>query len=172
MTVIVFVFLILAALVLFLIAPAKALPEQKKAFYKRNFAHRGLYTQDQSVPENSMEAFRAAVAAGYGIELDVHLLKDGNIAVIHDSLLNRTTGQAGRIEDLTTEDLRIDHPYNTYTNIGLTPGPISNPGLDSLRAALDPDDTNYHFYALNPSTGLHHFSKTLREHENFLASLD
>ena len=75
-------------------------------------------------------------------------------------------------EALTLEDLKIDSPYNTYIYAGLTPGPISNPGLDSLRAALDPDDTNYHFYALNPSTGLHHFSKTLREHENFLASLD
>ena len=75
-------------------------------------------------------------------------------------------------EALTSEDLKIDSPYNTYIYAGLTPGPISNPGLDSLRAALDPDDTNYHFYALNPSTGLHHFSKTLREHENFLASLD
>ena len=57
------VLLILIALVLFLIAPARPRPEQKKSFYKRNFAHRGLYAQDQSVPENSMEAFRAAVAA-------------------------------------------------------------------------------------------------------------
>lgn len=67
------------------------------------YAHRGLH--GKGVPENSMAAFKAALEAGYGIELDVHLLKDGNLAVIHDSLLNRTTGQAGRIEDLTTGDL-------------------------------------------------------------------
>ncbi len=68
------------------------------------YAHRGLH--GNGLPENSMAAFRAALENGYGIELDIHLLKDGNLAVIHDSLLNRTTGQAGRIEDLTTEDLK------------------------------------------------------------------
>lgn len=68
------------------------------------YAHRGLH--GHGVPENSMAAFQAALDQGYGIELDVHLLKDGNLAVMHDSLLNRTTGQAGRIEDLTTEDLK------------------------------------------------------------------
>lgn len=68
------------------------------------YAHRGLH--GNGVPENSMEAFRLALENGYGIELDVHLLKDGNLAVMHDSLLNRTTGQAGRLEDLTTEDLK------------------------------------------------------------------
>ena len=69
-----------------------------------NYAHRGLH--DSQLPENSLAAFRAAVESGYGIELDVHLTQDGNLAVIHDSLLNRTTGQAGRAEDLTTQDLK------------------------------------------------------------------
>ncbi len=68
------------------------------------YAHRGLHSE--GVPENSMAAFKAALDNGYGIELDIHLLKDGNLAVIHDSLLNRTTGQAGRVEDLTTADLK------------------------------------------------------------------
>lgn len=68
------------------------------------YAHRGLH--GNGVPENSMAAFKAAVDRGYGIELDVHLLKDGNLAIIHDSLLNRTTGLPGRVEDLVTEDLK------------------------------------------------------------------
>lgn len=68
------------------------------------YAHRGLH--GNGVPENSMAAFQAALDAGYGIELDLHLLKDGNVAVIHDSLLNRTTGCAGRVEDLTTDQLK------------------------------------------------------------------
>ena len=68
-----------------------------------SYAHRGLHTE--GVPENSMAAFRAALEAGYGIELDVHLLKDGNLAVIHDSQLERVTGQKGTIEKLTTEEL-------------------------------------------------------------------
>ena len=68
-----------------------------------NYAHRGLHGEGR--PENSMSAFRAALDRGYGIELDIHLLKDGNLAVIHDSLLKRTTGAEGKIEDLTTEEL-------------------------------------------------------------------
>ena len=68
------------------------------------YAHRGLH--GNGVPENSMEAFRRAKKAGYGIELDIPLMKDGNLAVIHDSLLVRTTGAEGRIEDLSTGELK------------------------------------------------------------------
>jgi UPF0755 protein len=68
-------------------------------------------------------------------------------------------------------DLQIDSPYNTYTHMGLTPGPIANPGLTSLNAALDPNDTDYFYYALNPDTGEHKFSKTEKEHADFLAKL-
>ena len=68
------------------------------------YAHRGLY--DSQKPENSMAAFRAALENGYGIELDIHLMKDGDLAVIHDCDLIRTTGKEGRITDLTAEDLK------------------------------------------------------------------
>ena len=67
------------------------------------YAHRGLH--GEGVPENSMEAFRLALEGGYGIELDVHLMKDGKLAVIHDASLKRTAGVDVKIEDLTTEDL-------------------------------------------------------------------
>ena len=69
-----------------------------------NYAHRGLH--GNGIPENSMAAFRAALEAGYGIELDIHLLKDGNLAAIHDHSLLRTAGVDVKIEDLTTEDLQ------------------------------------------------------------------
>lgn len=71
------------------------------------YAHRGLH--DASRPENSMAAFRAALEGGYGIELDIHLLRDGNLAVIHDSSLKRTANADVMIEDLTTEDLKKYH---------------------------------------------------------------
>lgn len=71
------------------------------------YAHRGLH--GKGIPENSMAAFRASLAGGYGIELDIHLLADGNLAVIHDSALKRTTGKEGFVEDLTTEQLK-DYP--------------------------------------------------------------
>lgn len=69
-----------------------------------SYAHRGLH--GCGAPENSLEAFRRAKDAGYGVELDVHLLMDGNLAVIHDSDLKRCTGIDGFIEDLCTNDLQ------------------------------------------------------------------
>ena len=75
-------------------------------------------------------------------------------------------------EELTVSDLQIDSPYNTYTNTGLTPGPITNPGLHSLNAALDPDDTDYYYYAMDPDTGVHHFSEDEDAHNEFLDSLE
>ena len=74
--------------------------------------------------------------------------------------------------DLTAEDLRVESPYNTYTNTGLTPGAIANPGLASLQAALNPETTNFYFYVLNPAEGVHKFSTTLDEHNTFIASLE
>ncbi len=56
-------------------------------------------------------------------------------------------------------------PYNTYTQKGLPPTPIANPGLSSLDAALDPSDTNYYYFILDRSANAHVFSKTLDEHE-------
>ena len=73
-------------------------------FLNFRYAHRGLH-QKPTVPENSLAAFKAAVDNGYAIELDVHLMKDGNIAVIHDASLKRTAGMDVKIEDLTTADL-------------------------------------------------------------------
>ena len=64
-----------------------------------------------------MAAFRAALEAGYGIELDIHLLKDGNLAVIHDSTLQRVTGCAGEVEDLTTEQLSDYFLQGTWETI-------------------------------------------------------
>lgn len=69
-----------------------------------SYAHRGLH--GEGIPENSMAAFEAAKNAGYGVELDVHLLADGNLAVIHDSTLERVTGLPGTVEELTSRQLR------------------------------------------------------------------
>lgn len=79
------------------------------------YAHRGLH--GDGVPENSMMGFRRALERGYGIELDVHLLKDGGLAVIHDAKLVRTTGADGVIEDLTVEELGNYHLEGTEETI-------------------------------------------------------
>lgn len=73
--------------------------------------------------------------------------------------------------DLTEEDKKLDSPYNTYTSAGLTPGPISNPSQNSISAALDPEETAFYYYAFDPASGEHYFSKTYQEHLDFLSSL-
>ncbi len=65
----------------------------------------------------------------------------------------------------TLADREIDSPYNTYLHQGLPPGPISNPGMQSLLAAMNPADTNYYFYVLNPETKQHEYTRTYAEHE-------
>ena len=68
------------------------------------FAHRGLHNSER--PENSMAAFRAAVDAGYGIELDIRLSADGELVVFHDDTLDRVCGRCGRVDSFTTAELR------------------------------------------------------------------
>lgn len=64
---------------------------------------------------------------------------------------------------LTTKDLQIDNPYNTYIHKGLPPGPISNPGLDSILAAITPLRSSYLFY-LSDKDGNMYYARTLGEH--------
>lgn len=79
-----------------------------------------------------------------------------------DAAIIYATGDAEHI------DTSVDSPYNTYLHAGLTPGPISNPGLSSINAALEFEDTDYYYYVLNPSTGEHQFSKTYEEHQKWV----
>ena len=67
----------------------------------------------------------------------------------------------------TEADKEIDSPYNTYKYKGLPPGPIANPGLESIRAALEPEKTNYFYYALGDDN-THSFFRTLDEQQRFL----
>lgn len=82
----------------------------------------------------------------------------------------------GKTDPLTTEDLQIDSPYNTYTEPGLPAGPIANPGRHSIYAALEPfaeeDYYSYYYYAYDPDAGTHHYSETYEDHEWFLSTLD
>ena len=66
-------------------------------------------------------------------------------------------------KELTAQDKTINSPYNTYTNPGLPPGPISNPGLASIKAALNPAKTDYLFY-ISDANGVNHYAKTMAEH--------
>ena len=101
------VLLLLCAVILYMLLPGR----RREVFLltgPKYYAHRGLYSADQSVPENSLEAFCLAADAGFGIELDVQLTKDGMIVVYHDDDLLRCTGREGRIGDFALPDLQRD----------------------------------------------------------------
>ena len=85
---------------------------------------------------------------------------------IDASLLYALPDHSGPI---TSADMQTDSPYNLYQNAGLPPTPISNPGLASIDAALNPNSTEYYYYALG-TDGKHHFSTTLAEHNAFVNS--
>ena len=91
----------------FLVAPGRATRAQKAPFLYRNYAHRGLHTEDGTVPENSLPAFRAAAEAGYAVEMDVHLTADDQLVVFHDDTLERMCGVPGVIDDFTLAELRV-----------------------------------------------------------------
>lgn len=76
-----------------------------KSWLVENYiAHRGLHDQDS--PENSLSAFKKAMEKGYAIELDVHLISDGKIVVIHDETLKRVTNKDGYVKNLNSKDLK------------------------------------------------------------------
>ena len=100
------VILVLLLVFVYLLFPGHASRKKRAPFWGRNFAHRGLFLKDQSVPENSLEAFRRAVAGGYGMELDVQLSKDGQVVVFHDDTLERVCGVKKRVDALTFAELR------------------------------------------------------------------
>lgn len=74
-------------------------------------------------------------------------------------------------ENLTYEDLEIDSPYNTYKVTGLPKGPICNPGVPAILAALQPENHNYYFYVADPEDQSHLFAKTYSEHEANVAAM-
>ena len=99
----------LAVLYLLAIMPRMIKRPDTSLFKKMYFAHRGLHDNDGDAPENSMAAFRKAVEAGLGIELDVQVTKDGVPVIFHDFNLDRVCKAEGKITDCTYEELQ------TYT---------------------------------------------------------
>lgn len=91
---------------LYMIKPRLRRPAALKGLCQAQFAHRGLHNIQKGIPENSLAAFRLAVEAGFGIELDVHLSRDGKLVVEHDDHLRRTCGSELIIEESDYADLQ------------------------------------------------------------------
>ena len=112
-----------------------------KLLRQYRYAHRG-YHDKPHIPENSMAAFHRAIENGFGAELDVHLLKDGHLAVIHDASLKRTAGADVLVEDLTSEELKAYRLEGTdrYLIVATTrPETI----LGDTALCVNPDDERY-----------------------------
>lgn len=83
------------------------------------YAHRGLHDNKTDAPENSLPAFRKAVEAGYGVELDVQLTKDEQVVVFHDNDLRRVCGVDAPVNAYTYEELQKFKLFDTNETIPL-----------------------------------------------------
>ncbi len=113
------IILLLFLLYLFMISPRLSFKKRMNAYEGVMFAHRGYHDIDQGIPENSMSAFRRAMDHGYGIELDVHLTKDGEVVVFHDDTLKRICGSTETVEELTAKELTSRRLSETWERIPL-----------------------------------------------------
>lgn len=108
---------VMSGLYLYAVWPRTSRIEEVMRYDHMMFAHRGYHNKDKLIPENSMAAFQAAVGKGYGIELDIHITKDGRLAVFHDDTLERMCQESGGVEAYTLEELRRFHLLNTTERI-------------------------------------------------------
>ena len=158
-------------------------PEDALDRLLRNFVSR-MDEDRMAQVEASDYSLREIITIASLIEEETDGTDRANIAsVIYNRLNNTSGGTAGYLnidatiqyvlpegEIVSEEDYQtVDSPYNTYLNKGLPPGPIANPGMESIMAALNPNSTNYYYYALGDD-GVHHFFSSYSEHQAFLNS--
>lgn len=110
-------FFIVFIIYLSMISPRIFNRPRKESFKRWLYAHRGLHDNTSDAPENSMEAFRRAVDAGYGIEMDIQLSKDKIPIVFHDFTLDRVCGVKGKVSDYTYDELRSFRLFDTAESI-------------------------------------------------------
>lgn len=129
-------------------------------------------TPDQAVTlasivekETGVDGERSLVAGVFvnRLRIDMPLQSDPTV------IFALTEGQRPLGRQLLRSDWRVDHPYNTYQNRGLPPGPIANPGREAIAAALNPEETEY-FYFVADGTGGHAFARTLEQHNRNVAN--
>lgn len=97
---------LLIILWLFLTFPAFRRHKDRKILRGLFIAHRGLHSNENGIPENSLPAFKKALDHGFGIEIDIHITADGQIVVFHDDTLLRLCGVDKKVEDLTLAQIK------------------------------------------------------------------
>jgi len=114
--------------------------------------------------ETAVPAERPLVASVFYNRLQRKIILATDPSVIYAALL------AGRYKGVIHQsDLQFDSTYNTYRHAGLPPGPICNPGRDSLQAAMQPAKSDF-FYFVSDSNGHHRFARTMQEHSRNVAA--
>lgn len=91
---------------LLLIMPGMCNKPGTEGLMNHLYAHRGLFNNESDAPENSLKAFKKAVDAGFGIEMDIQLTKDKEVVVFHDGKLERMCGVMGKVNEYTFEELQ------------------------------------------------------------------
>lgn len=132
----------------------------------------------QTMADKGMSVNDAVIIASM-IEKETDGSDQGKISSVIYNRLNKPTSETAGYLNIdatilyatggTKVNTQADTPYNTYTHKGLPPTAISCPGVDALKAAVNPDSTNYYYYALGDD-GVHHFFRTSSEHQSFLKS--
>lgn len=110
---------LIAAAAVYLGGLMPRMTNRPKALSEKYFAHRGLHNNSGSAPENTMAAFKRAVKAGYGIELDIQLSKDGQVVVTHDFHLKRNCGIEGEVAQFDYEELKHFPVFHSEETIPL-----------------------------------------------------
>jgi len=102
---IIIMILVIICLYILSLKPGKARLDRFKPFERTMIAHRGLYDNEGGIPENSLPAFKRAVDANFGIEMDVQITTDGRLVVFHDETLKRMCGVKAKLTDLSFDEL-------------------------------------------------------------------
>jgi UPF0755 protein len=139
---------------------------QWKLLHSRADAHEIVTLASMVEREARRPDERPEVASVFANRLKINMKLDCDPTTVYAALLDgRYTGVIHR------SDLESPNPYNTYQHPGLPPGPIANPGLSSIQAALAPADTKYlYFVAKADGSGGHRFSASLQQHEAAVAA--
>lgn len=132
----------------------------KLAAGKQTSAHDVVTLASMVEKETGVAAERPLVAGVFENRLNKGMRMECDPTTIYAALLDNRYRDA-----IHKSDLANQNPYNTYQHAGLPPGPIANPGADSIAAALSPAVTDYLYFVAKPEGGGHNFSSTLAKHE-------